>query len=173
MEIERKFLLKQLPDNYSSFPAHLIEQAYLNASPVVRIRRADDTFYLTYKGKGLMAREEYNLPLTEESYCHLLEKRDGKVITKKRYLIPLAEKEISPACLSLLKKETPDGSPLSDTGAFLVMELDVFEGELAPLVMAEIEFPSVEAANAFTLPSFIRKEVTNDPSYHNVNMALS
>lgn len=89
MEIERKFLVPALPENLSSYPCHLIEQAYLCTSPVVRIRRQDDDFILTYKGSGMMAREEYNLPLTSESYGHLLPKADGIVITKKRYVIPL------------------------------------------------------------------------------------
>ena len=89
MEIERKFTVRKLPDNLDSYPFHIIEQAYLNTDPVVRIRREDDAFYLTYKGKGMMAREEYNLPLNKDSYYHLLEKADGNIISKKRYIIPL------------------------------------------------------------------------------------
>ena len=53
MEIERKFTVKALPENLDSYPFHLIEQAYLNTDPVLRIRRQDDEYYLTYKGKGL------------------------------------------------------------------------------------------------------------------------
>ena len=53
MEIERKFTVRKLPDNLDSYPFHIIEQAYLNTDPVVRIRREDDAFYLTYKGKGM------------------------------------------------------------------------------------------------------------------------
>ena len=56
MEIERKFTVKALPENLDSYPFHLIEQAYLNTDPVLRIRRQDDEYYLTYKGKGLMAK---------------------------------------------------------------------------------------------------------------------
>ena len=79
MEIERKYTIKELPANLDSYPCHLIEQAYLNTKPVVRIRKEDDNYYLTYKGSGMMAREEYNLPLNEESYYHLLEKADGRI----------------------------------------------------------------------------------------------
>lgn len=82
MEIERKFTIKKLPDNLGQYPCHIIEQAYLNIDPVVRIRRQDDEYYLTYKGKGLMAREEYNLPLNTDSYYHLKKKADGNVIAK-------------------------------------------------------------------------------------------
>ena len=63
MEIERKFLIKQIPEGCTSFPCRQIEQAYLNTDPVVRVRRDNDDYYLTYKGKGLLSREEYNLPL--------------------------------------------------------------------------------------------------------------
>ena len=77
MEIERKFLVPCLPEGYDAHPFHQIEQAYLCTEPVVRIRQEDDSFYLTYKGKGLLSREEYNLPLTREAYAHLLPKADG------------------------------------------------------------------------------------------------
>lgn len=86
MEIERKFTVRSIPGNLSQYPHHLIEQGYLNTNPVVRVRREDDTYYLTYKGKGLMAREEYNLPLNEEAYRHLIQKADGNIIGKRRYL---------------------------------------------------------------------------------------
>ena len=78
MEIERKFLIEKenLPENLASYPCHRIEQGYLCTSPVVRIRRQDDDYFLTYKSKGLMSREEYNLPLNEESFTHLKEKID-------------------------------------------------------------------------------------------------
>ena len=84
MEIERKFTLKNLPENLESFPFHHIEQAYLNVDPVVRVRKEDDVYYLTYKGRGMMAREESNLALNKDAYYHLREKADGNIISKKR-----------------------------------------------------------------------------------------
>lgn len=51
MEIERKYLLDQLPENLTSYPCKKIEQGYLSTEPVVRIRRSDDEYYLTYKSK--------------------------------------------------------------------------------------------------------------------------
>ena len=92
MEIERKFLIKERPQNLEQYPCHVIEQAYLSVQPVIRIRRRDDDYILTYKGGGLMAREEVELPLTAESYAHLLKKADGNIIRKKRYLIPTSGK---------------------------------------------------------------------------------
>lgn len=103
MEIERKFLLKELPENLESYPVRHLEQGYLCTAPVVRIRRDNDKYELTYKGKGRMVREEHNLPLTKEAYEHLREKIDGRLIVKKRYMIPFEKYTI---------------------------ELDVFEGDL-------------------------------------------
>ena len=77
MEIERKFLIKQLPEDLETYPSQILEQAYLCTEPVVRVRQSDDEYTLTYKSKGLMSREEYNLPLTAESYTHLKKKADG------------------------------------------------------------------------------------------------
>ena len=90
MEIERKFLISKenLPADLNSYPHHRLEQGYLSTAPVVRIRKEDDNYYLTYKSKGLMTREEYNLPLTKESYEHMRPKADGILISKTRYLIP-------------------------------------------------------------------------------------
>lgn len=83
MEIERKFLIKQIPEGCTSFPCRQIEQAYLNTDPVVRVRRDNDDYYLTYKGKGLLSREEYNLPLNKEAYEHLLAKQMALSLQKR------------------------------------------------------------------------------------------
>ena len=76
MEIERKYLIRRLPESYEDFPSRPIEQAYLCTDPVVRVRRDGPDYYVTYKGGGLLASEEYNLPLTEAAYRHLLPKAD-------------------------------------------------------------------------------------------------
>lgn len=147
MEIERKFLIQiqRLPENLQDFPFHQIEQGYLCTEPVVRIRRQDDEYYLTYKSKGLLSREEYNLPLTKEAYLHLKPKADGLVISKTRYLIP--EK---------------DG---------LTIELDVFHNEYKGLLLAEVEFPSEEAANAYVPPEWFGEDVTLSSKYHNSTLS--
>ena len=145
MEIERKFTLKSLPDNLESYPSHHIEQVYLNYNPVGRARKQDDEYYLTYKGKGHMVREEYNLPLTKEAYEHLIKKADGNIITKHRY-------------------EIPDG-----TGK--TIELDLFDGIFKGLVLAEVEFNSIEEADNYTPPKWFTEDVTTDKRYHNSNMS--
>ncbi len=159
MEIERKFLIREKPDNLTLFPCLVIEQAYLCTNPVVRIRRQNEDYYLTYKGKGLMAREEYNLPLNKEAYGHLLSKADGNIISKKRYLIPID----TPAFAAHYK---PSGKLPA-----LTVELDVFEPPFAPLILAEVEFPDVETADAFLPPAWLGEDVTNDVEYHNSSMS--
>ena len=143
MEIERKFTIKELPD-LSKFSFHVMEQGYLNTDPVVRVRKEDENYYLTYKGKGLLAREEYNLPLNEEAYYHLVEKSDGIIIRKKRYLIPYEKYTI---------------------------ELDIFEEPYENLIIAEVEFDTEEEAAAFEPPVWFDEDVTLDRCYHNSNLS--
>ncbi len=163
MEIERKFTVRTLPVNLSSYPCRIIEQAYLNTDPVVRIRREDNSYYLTYKGKGLLAREEYNLPLNEASYYHLREKADGNIISKKRYVIPIEHPQFNPTYVS-------SAGNLIDQLS-LCVELDIFEPPFAPLIIAEVEFPDKETAEAFLPLDWFSQDVTNDPAYHNSNLS--
>ena len=145
MEIERKYLIHRLPEHIESYPCRIISQGYLNTSPVIRIRQDNDRYELTYKSEGLMARQEYNLPLTRESYAHLLTKIDGRLIRKKRYMIPLENN--------------------------LTAELDVFKDELAPLILVEVEFNSEEEARSFTPPSWFGEDVTFSGKYHNSSLS--
>lgn len=159
MEIERKFKPEKIPSDIASYPCLLIEQAYLCTTPAIRIRRQDKDYYLTYKGQGLMAREEYNLPLNKDAYAHLLSKADGNIISKKRYLIPITNPVFAP------------GYTISPNPANLKIELDIFEPPFAPLVIAEVEFPDVEMANAFIPPAWLGEDVTANPEYHNSNLS--
>ena len=145
MEIERKYLVSGIPDNIDSYPCRFIEQGYLNTAPVVRVRRDNDNYYLTYKGGGMMAREEYNLPLNKEAYEHLIKKADGNIITKKRY-------------------EIPDGNGYT-------IELDIFEGVFSGTMLAEVEFDSVEEAERYNPPAWFKEDVTMNKMYHNSNMS--
>ena len=150
MEIERKYLISEISFDLSGFKRRHIEQGYLCTEPVVRIRQDNDKYELTYKSKGLMVREEYNMPLTKDAYEHLKTKVDGRIISKDRYMIPLC--------------------------ANLMIELDVFEnifqeGTNKPLILAEVEFPDVEDANAFVPPKWFGEDVTYSSKYHNSNLS--
>ena len=66
MEIERKFLIQKMPSDLENYKSRLIEQAYLNVKPVVRVRREDETYYMTYKGGGMMARKSNSQVLKKQ-----------------------------------------------------------------------------------------------------------
>lgn len=148
MEIERKYLVLTPPEHLEQYPCKIIEQGYLNTNPVVRIRRANDDYILTYKGSGHLVREEYNLSLNRESFYHLRDKIDGRLIEKRRYLIPYRT----------------DGSDYT-------IELDVFDGELAPLLLAEVEFETEEDSYRFTPPDWFGEDVTFSDDYHNSTLS--
>ena len=141
MEIERKYIPKTLPENLAQYKHHKIEQAYLNTAPVVRIRKQDNEYFLSYKGGGMMAREEYNQPLNEKSYNHHITKADGNIITKTRYYIPIHNG--------------------------LTAELDIFEGKFTNMTLVEVEFSSIDKANSFNPPEWFGKDVTHDGRFHN------
>ena len=141
IEIERKFLVKEIPDNLDTYERIDMTQGYLNTAPVVRVRKENDDYVLTYKGSGLLSHSEYNLPLNKESFEHLLKKCDGIIISKSRYKIPIENN--------------------------LTAELDIFKGDLDSLKLVEVEFGSVEEANNFIPPEWFGEDVTTDGRYHN------
>lgn len=144
-EIERKWLVASIPADIEHFPHTDIIQGYLCFDPVIRPRRDGDRYYLTYKGKGTLSREEYNLELTESAFNLLITKCEGILIEKTRYRIPLT-----------------DG---------LTAELDVFHGVYEGRIYVEVEFESLEAAHQFIAPDWFGEEVTGKPGYSNVALA--
>lgn len=153
MEIEKKYRIKQMPLGLDKFIKKEIEQGYLCNEPVVRIRKSNDDYYMTYKsrlnikedeGKALCC-EEVELPLTKESFEHLKEKVDYNMIKKIRYIIPL--------------------------GNNLEAELDIFLNKLDGLTIVEVEFPNEEAAGVFTPPEWFGEDVTFDNRFKNNYLA--
>ena len=190
VEIERKFTVKELPKDLESYPFHEIEQAYLNVNPAIRVRREDHHYYMTYKCKNMQSLEngdigqtEYNMPLTKESYEHLLSKADGNIITKKRYLIPINgdafDQKEDGSNLNAAKKDTVPrtGHDAAHADEFslimsdLKIELDVFQGVFEGRILAEVEFPSEEAAKAYRPADWFKEDVTGDIRYSNSHMS--
>ena len=149
MEIEKKYLIKNLPENLNEFDKYDIEQYYLSSSPVIRIRKMNDLYILTYKSRvekdvKLNISNEVELPLNKESFDHLKKKADGIGIIKERYIIPYGKFKI---------------------------ELDVFHGNYEGFVLAEVEFKTVEEAKEFNIPSWFGEDVSGD--YHYTNNYMS
>lgn len=154
MEIERKFIPSNIPSEVFESPCVLLEQAYVQTSPVIRVRKkamienslpTNPSFILTVKSSGMMTRQEFELPLLQNEYEELLQKASGNIITKRRYLHKL-----------------PDN---------FLLELDVFEGIFEGLIIAEIEFPDEETAKNYTPPTYLVEEVTFDRRFHNSNLS--
>jgi adenylate cyclase len=144
-EIERKFLVDDLPEDFRASAATHIRQGYLSVEPAeVRIRSRDDTSHeLTVKSVGGLSRAEVNLPLTPEQFEELW---------------PLVQRSIE-----------KDRTPYEVDGG--TAEVDVYRGRLAGLVVAELEFPSEAEAAAFVPPAWFGTEVTTDPRYRNAALA--
>lgn len=153
-EIEKKYLIKNLPENLEQYEKVRIEQGYLNTvcTPTLRIRKYNQEYILCYKLRQktklnvASSAEEVELPLTREAYEHLKTKIDGRMIEKDRYLIPL------------------------ENG--LVAELDIFDGFLKGLQNVEVEFQSEEEASKFTAPEWFGKDVSLDGRYKNARLCM-
>ena len=149
MEIERKYLLREIPEWVKACPYWDIAQSYVSRSPVIRIRRiaenGQERFILTVKGRGLSMREEHEIEMTRLEYLQLLSKAEGRVIEKRRYRVPLE-----------------DG---------LVAEVDEFSGDLAGLMLVEVEFESEAAMRAFRAPEWFGRDVTEEGTYQNSRLS--
>ncbi len=179
IEIEKKFTVKNLPEDLEKYPFHEIEQGYLNVHPAIRIRRQDDIYYMTYKtsrsfaeaefieaAQGEIGQTEYNLPLDKESYEHLSQKVDGNVIRKRRYLLPINE--------DAFDSEFVAGNPVLSKALeekSIKIELDVFKAPFDGMIVAEVEFPDEASAAAYHMASWFLEDVTADPKYRNSVMS--
>jgi adenylate cyclase len=146
MEIERKFLVSDLPD-LEGREEVAMEQGYLtlaDAGAEVRLRRSGEELLLTVKGGKGRERAEVELGLTEEQFGELWELTEGKRLVKTRLSAPLGTLEV---------------------------EVDVFGGELDGLVIAEVEFPDESTADSFKPPDWFGREVTGEDAYLNESLA--
>ena len=146
-EIERKFLLKRLPDKLRRSRHYIIEQGYLATEPAgrqVRLRKKGNTASLTFKvGRGAH-REEREIRLSPKQFAALWPGTAGRRLRKLRYEIPWNN---------------------------LLIEIDVYRGKHAGLVVAEVEFPDRVTCNQFKPPPWFDREVTGEKRYSNVRLA--
>lgn len=147
LEIERKFIVVGEFKSQAISSTH-IAQGYIASGNgrTVRVRIRGDKGYLTIKGpsdKAGLARFEWEkeIPLAEAEA--LMKICEPGIIEKTRWLVP-----------------AEDGKH--------IWEVDVFEGDNAGLIMAEIELES--EADQFKKPDFIGPEVTGDRRFYNSHM---
>jgi adenylate cyclase len=147
MEIERKFLVDDLPDLRGCESVE-IEQGYLALGDAggaeVRLRRKGDELVLTVKGGSGEVRTEEEIELDHDRFESLWPLTEGRRVTKTRYPIP-------------------DGE--------LTVELDLYSGKLEGLSTAEVEFAAEEDADRYRPPEWLGSEVTGDERYANARLA--
>jgi adenylate cyclase len=146
-EIERKFLVKELPSNLKDYENTPIEQGYIAVKrdgTQVRLRKAGSRHTLTVKrGRGLK-RQELEIDLIPEQFNELWPATEGRRLKKTRYDIPFADRTI---------------------------EVDVYNGRNKGLVVAEVEFDDDEQCKNFNPPDWFGKEVSGKTRYSNVKLA--
>ena len=147
-EIERKFLVKRLPENPKRSRSFVIEQGYLateSAGRQVRLRKTGSKASLTFKvGRG-SHREEREIKLSKKQFAALWPGTVGRRLRKVRYEIPWED---------------------------LLIEVDIYRGRHAGLVVAEVEFPNRVSCRRFKAPWWFGREVTGEKRYSNVRLAL-
>lgn len=147
-EIERKFLVRDLPD-LTGTEALRVRQGYLTAltdSTELRLRQMGNRYYLTQKGGAGRVRQEREVEITKMQFAPFWPATEGRRVEKTRWQGRLAEGH--------------------------GFELDLFEGNLKGLRLVEVEFPNEAAAEAFDPPTWFGGEVTEDKRYGNKWMAV-
>ena len=147
-EIERKFLVKELPADLENYLHNEIIQGYLIVTDndiEVRIRKKGDKYFETVKAGSGLVRKESEKEITKEVFFDHWPLTEGKRVEKVRYEIEYGGK---------------------------LIELDIYSGDLEGLVVAEVEFDSEEESVSFTPPEWFGEEVTHDERYKNKNLAL-
>jgi CYTH domain-containing protein len=146
MEIERKFVLRRVPEGAHS--GREIIQGYLWFDPEVRLRRIEREHKLTIKSHGTLTRDETELSIPGGLFDLLWLLTGSNVVRKTRYLLDYND---------------------------LVLELDVYSGKHEGLITLECEFQSTEQAELFELPEWIGPaiDVTDDPRFKNKELSRS
>ena len=140
LEIEKTYLVKNIPKNLSLYKSEKIKQGYISSTPSpLRIRQKGHKFELTkklpIKENDYSMAEEINIPLTEFEFDRLWPTVE-KYLEKTRYYIPLENN--------------------------LVAELNLFEGNLKGLAFVEVEFESEVKMASFNPPLWFGKDVTQE-----------
>jgi len=146
-EIERKFLVCSDSFKELSVSSIKIIQGYIfnTSKGVLRVRIKGNAAYITFKSANTgIVRNEWEYPIPVNDATEMLGLAGGGIIEKTRYIVPF------------------DGN---------IWEVDVFEGRLEGLILAEIELPDEETK--FVIPPFVGKEVSNDHRYFNSSLAGS
>jgi adenylate cyclase len=145
-EIERKYLLRELPAEASWTSEQRIQQGYLalDGPTEVRVRLRKDRATLTVKSGGGRSRIEEEVELDDRQAQALWTLTDGRRVEKVRRVSHVAGQTV---------------------------EVDEYHGPLAGLLVAEVEFTDEAAAEAFVPPDWFGRELTDEAGYSNRELA--
>ena len=147
-EIEKKYLVTRIPPGIGSSGGTFIEQGYLAVSAdgtEIRLRKKANRYFQTVKKGSGLVRTEVEIELAEAQFTALWPLTAGKRLSKYRHEVPIG---------------------------LHVCELDVFCGPLKGLVLAEVEFSSIEDSRQFAPPDWFGADVTGDGRFKNRHLAL-
>ena len=147
LELECRYWLSKVPDDLFANPKgwQIIDRYFPNTRLRLRHMQSlagnENVYKLTQKYRSEMQNAYEttitNIYLTQAEYDHF-ESLDAKILQKKRYPYTL------PGCS---------------------LSIDVFEGRYQGLILADLELESRAGAGEVDLPSFIIKDVTEDPFF--------
>lgn len=188
-EIERKWRVRRLPEDYQRYPSKLLEQAYLCQNPTLRIRKessisgegekssiSDGKESRIFGGEEKSSISDRNEKggisegKEQEEYIFCYKGR-GR-LSREEYNLPLTKE----AYETLVRKT--EGRVIRKRryaipyGSYTV-ELDIFQGELEGLCYAEVEFPSEEEALSFQPLDWFSEELTGEKGYSNAELSFA
>lgn len=140
-EIERKFLLPELPEFLRLQISDDIDQWYL---PSYRIRKIWDEYKITFKEGEWLEKDEFERDITEQEFLVNWEIWKHESLQKIRHYLNIWWHEY---------------------------EWDVYLWDLKPLCTIEVEFKTKEEALKFVPPSWFWPEITEDKRFSNKNLA--
>lgn len=148
-EIERKFLIREIPSEIRFASHKRVRQGYIaieENGAEVRVRQKGNAYFLTIKkGDGLI-RNEFEVELTESQFELLWPATEGRRILKTRYFLPHNDALIC---------------------------VDVYDKPYEKLCVAEIEFSTLDASVQYIQPEWMDREVTFDERFKNRNLVLN
>ncbi|WP_455030845.1 CYTH domain-containing protein [Oribacterium sp.] len=189
-EIERKWRVRRLPEDYHRYPSKLLEQAYLCQNPTLRIRKESSIFGGEEEGdisgekeEGSISGEKEGRSISDKNeqvglsegkeqeeyiFCY---KGKGR-LSREEYNLPLTKEAYETLIGKTEGRVIRKRRYAIPQGPYTV-ELDIFQGELEGLCYAEVEFPSEEEALSFQPLDWFSEELTGEKGYSNAELSFA